>query len=327
MPVEQKPDHAVEAVGAPTEEETIESIAARLGDDTDEGDSEDQPEPEGDQDETPVDEGDEGTTEGDAEENQGEEGQQPATVLIDGVEVTQDELIRGFRREADYTRKTQAVAEQRRRLDSEQTALTAEREKLAQYLNAAQASLQELVEQPVDWDALRQSDPIEYGVRYADHQRRLQKLAEVQVRQQELNSARQQTVARDMEARVAEETDKLLRAIPSWKDPERRATELTELYRYGATQGFSKQDLDNVVDHRAFILLHKAMKFDKAMKLKQNPGAAKHATTAKPATAVAPGPAGKGKSPKPEQTKLFERARKSGSIDDAALLIESILGD
>lgn len=41
------------------------------------------------------------------------------TVKVDGkeVEVTQDELLRGYMRQADYTRKTQQIAEERKRLE------------------------------------------------------------------------------------------------------------------------------------------------------------------------------------------------------------------
>ena len=318
-------DQAVEAVGTPHEEESLDSIASRLaGEDDTEGETDSsQPEPEAD--EAAPAEDEDGEPEGDEEENQEEAGQQPEPILIDGVEVTQDELVRGYRREADYTRKTQALAEQRRKLESDQAAITAEREHLAQFLNTAEAQLSQLVEQPVDWDALRQADPIEYGVRFADHQRRLQQLAEVRMRQQQVDAARQQTAAQQVQARVAEESDKLLQAIPDWKDPARRKSELTALYDYGASKGFSREELDAVTDHRAFLLLHKAWKYDQAVQKKQ-PVTAKSAQAKSPSVA-APGPAGKGKPVKPERAKLAGRLRNSGSIDDAALLIEQLLGD
>ncbi len=54
----------------------------------------------------------------DGEDDETEDGQPRYTVKVDGEEqeVTLDELVRGYQRNADYTRKTMKVAEERREL-------------------------------------------------------------------------------------------------------------------------------------------------------------------------------------------------------------------
>ncbi len=93
------------------------------------------------------------------------------TVTIDGTnyEVTQDELIQGYQRNADYTRKTQELA-----AEKQQTSDFVERSKkdvetkiakLDQLNQAAQAQLQQEYAQ-VDFEKLYEEDPVEACLLY-----------------------------------------------------------------------------------------------------------------------------------------------------------------
>ena len=105
------------------------------------------------------------------QEEQSEEGEEPEeqeqptvfTVKVDGkeVEVTLDELQKGYSRTQDYTRKTQQIAEIRKQVEVETEAVRAERAQYAQMLGALQAQLQG-AETQIDWDRLYQEDPIEW---------------------------------------------------------------------------------------------------------------------------------------------------------------------
>ncbi len=66
-------------------------------------------------------------------------------VKVDGkeIEVPKDELIRGYQREADYTRKTQKLAEERKLVESEFQQVRAEREAAQAAIEAARASANE----------------------------------------------------------------------------------------------------------------------------------------------------------------------------------------
>src|SRR6185436_12679302 len=85
------------------------------------------------------------------------------TVKIDGTEkqLPVKELARGYLAQADYTRKTQALAEKTKAFESEIQAVTQERQ---QYAAAIPLLFQQLVASlPQEPDrALLDNDPIEY---------------------------------------------------------------------------------------------------------------------------------------------------------------------
>jgi hypothetical protein len=77
-----------------------------------------------------------------------EEQEQPRvfSVKVDGkeVEVTLDELQKGYSRTQDYTRKTQQIAEVRKQTEVELQAVRAEREQYAQLLSALESQVQQV---------------------------------------------------------------------------------------------------------------------------------------------------------------------------------------
>lgn len=83
-------------------------------------------------------------------------------VKIDGAEidVPEDELLKGYSRTADYTRKTQKLSEERKALESEAQAVKAEREEYSKVLAGLKTQLQSVSEP--DWEKLASEDPIEF---------------------------------------------------------------------------------------------------------------------------------------------------------------------
>jgi hypothetical protein len=88
------------------------------------------------------------------------------TVKVDGeeVEVNLDELRNGYQRQADYTRKSQSLAEQRKAYEANLQAVTQEREQYSQLLgNMAQNQNAELSRYAdINWADLKDTDPMEY---------------------------------------------------------------------------------------------------------------------------------------------------------------------
>ena len=95
------------------------------------------------------------------------------TVKINGEdhEVTEDELIKGYSRQADYTKKTQELSQYRSQLDQAaqfyQTEVAATQEARQQYINSlaqgVQLSLSSLQEfENIDWERLKTEDKEEY---------------------------------------------------------------------------------------------------------------------------------------------------------------------
>jgi len=257
--------------------------------------------------------------EGDSEE---EEQPQVFTVKVDGkeVEVTLDELQKGYSRTQDYTRKTQQIAEVRKQTEAELQEVRAEREQYAQLLGALQAQVQQAAQPQVDWDRLYQEDPIEW-VRQREVMRENQeKAAAIQSEQQRLAQLSQQEQAKQREALLAQEQEALLAAIPEWKDSKKAQAEKAMLVQFGQKIGFTPDDLKNVVDHRAVVMLRKAALYDQMMSKR---GQIKPVTNNGPRPAK-PGAAGRVSS-NTEAMRAQQRLAKTGRVDDAADAIYKLL--
>ena len=264
-----------------------------------------------------------------SESDESEESKQPDepptfTVKIDGKEeaVPLDELLKGYQRTADYTRKTQALAEQRKAAEAELNAVREERATYSQLLTALQQQLQQQQESPVDMERLYREDPIEWVRQTELARQRSEKLAASQAELQRLNTLQQQEVQRAMQARLKEEASLLVSAIPEWRDEKTAKAEKSALIDFGVKEGFTPDDLKGVVDHRVVKVLRKAMMFDQIMSKQQS---IKPNVVAPKAKTVAPGNPQAAKVQVNEITRARQRLAKTGSVKDAARLFEQFL--
>jgi hypothetical protein len=253
-----------------------------------------------------------------------EEQEQPQvfSVKVDGkeVEVTLDELQKGYSRTQDYTRKTQQIAEVRKQTEVELQAVRAEREQYAQLLSALESQVQQVAQPNIDWDRLYQEDPIEW-VRQREVMRENQeKAAAIQSEQQRLSQLSQQEQAQFMQQKLQQEQEALLAAIPDWKDAKKAQAEKALLVEFGQKIGFTPEELKSVVDHRAVLMLRKAALYDQMMSKRGN---------IKPVTNNGPRPAKPGAagrvSSSTESVRAQQRVAKTGRVDDAANAIFQLL--
>jgi len=245
------------------------------------------------------------------------------TVKVDGkeFEVTKDELVRGYQREADYTRKTQKLAEERRQVESEFEQVRAEREQYAQVLGQLQQKLQEFSPAEPDWDKLEAEDPVEYARQWTHYQRRQQQQQAIIQEQARLTALQQAEQEKQIRAVLAEEVVKLKDAIPDWKDSEKAKKERSDLLEYGKKLGFNETELNGITDSRAVVALYKAWKFDQLMSKKPE----MTAKIKKAPKLVAPGSAGSMNSKTQSQNTAKKRLAQSGSVKDAAALFDKFL--
>mgnify|MGYP006268687087 CR=1 FL=1 len=263
-------------------------------------------------------------TEQSEEDGQTEEEEQPQvfTVKVDGkeVEVTLDELQKGYSRTQDYTRKTQQIAEVRKQTEAELQAVRAEREQYAQLLGALEAQIQQAAQPNIDWDRLYQEDPIEW-VRQRELMRENQeKNAAIQSEKQRLSQLSQQEQMQQHKQLLQQEQEALMAAIPEWKDAKKAEAEKAMLVQFGQKVGFSPDELKNVVDHRAVVLLRKAALYDQMLSKR---GQIKPVTNNGPKPAK-PGAAGRVSS-NTEALRAQQRLAKTGRVDDAADAIYKLL--
>ena len=258
------------------------------------------------------------------EEGQEEPAAEPnslVTVKVDGKEqkVPLDEVIAGYSRTADYTRKTQELASSRKAVEAEFEAARVERAQYAQMLSALQQQLTQLMPQEPDWNALYNSDPLEY-VRQRDVWReRNDKLVAAQAEQQRLHALQTEEQRAQIQNMVVEGRKQLLEKRPEWKKPETWEADRAKLLSYGQSAGYSEDELMQATDPRAILILDKARRYDELTSRKPQPA---------PARSPAPAKAGSGNTvPRStsETTKAKQRLAKTGRVADAAALFERII--
>lgn len=252
----------------------------------------------------------------DESETQPTQPEQPTfSVRVDGTEqkVTLDELLNGYQRTADYTRKTQAIAEQRKQAEAELAAARVERQRYAETLRQLEAQLAQTQPEP-DWNKLYAEDPLEYVRQkdaWRDRRERAQALQSEQARLAQLQQVEQRAL---LEQHLAVERQRLVEAIPQWRDEQTAAKEREAIVTWAKRAGFSDQEIAQSYDHRAVNVLRKAMLYDELMGKnladKQTP---------KPAPAMArPGvPPSKNETSSKARREALSRLSKSGRIEDA----------
>jgi hypothetical protein len=262
--------------------------------------------------------------EGDEEESEEEAPRDEKFVVkVDGkeIEVPKEELIRGYQREADYTRKTQKLAEERKFVESEFQQVRAEREYTSQLLGQLQQKLQEYEPPEPDWNRLEVEDPTEYARQWTSHQRRQQQKYAIQAEELRIAQLQNADAQKHIHATLAAETARLKEKIPEWNSPEKAKAEGKALLEYGQVLGFSEQELNTITDSRALLALHKAWKYDQMMSKRPE----FQAKIKKAPRMVTPGSAGNVSSKSSDLNNAKKRLAQTGSVRDAASLFEKFI--
>ena len=249
------------------------------------------------------------------------------TIKVDGeeLEVGIDELKNGYQRQADYTRKSQALAEQRKEtenIQSERMQLEQERQMYANGLQMLQeqqsAKLNDFSN--VDWETLKQEDPYQYMIKkdeLRDAQEKVQNVAQQQQHIQQEQMQQQQAAKSEF---VRTEYARLIEALPEWED--KQSTIKTDIRDYASSIGFRPEEIDQLADHRSVLVIKKAMEFDK---LTKKVAPKKKAVKKVPKVQKS----GRGNSNEDAATEATKkkraRLRKSGKQDDAASLFFDML--
>lgn len=244
------------------------------------------------------------------------------TVKVNGKEeqVPVDELVKGYQRQADYSRKTAALAEERRAFEGERQQVTTERTQYAQLLTALSQQLEQLQPQEPDWQRLLDTDPVMYMREKELWNDRQNKLAAANFELQRVQSMQAQEQRSQLAALVNENRQKLVEAVPQWKDPKKWDVDKGKILEYGRRIGFSDEELDQTYDSRAVVALYKAMRYDELTAKKPQPVVNKGPKTAAPGSAnTVP------KKSVTEVTAAKKRLAQTGKVADAAVLFQGFI--
>ena len=254
-------------------------------------------------------------------EEQEEEQRFSVKVAGEDKELTLSELKSLAQQGADYTKKTQQVAEQRKALEAEARAIEEAkylRDAYAQRLQAMEQLLNS-PEQNEDLEYLKESDPIGYAVRVAEKQQQREQLQAVQAERQRIAEQQQAEYAQQMQGYLAQQAEQLSKVLPDYTDPVKGEALRSELRSFAKSNlGFSDEELSQVRDSRHVIALHKAMLYDKLQQAKPN-------VTKR--VSEAPKTIKSGNGVKPTTSENVKRQQKqlqqTGRVRDAAKLFEN----
>jgi hypothetical protein len=184
-------------------------------------------------------------------------------VEIDGkLYAVPEEIKDGYLRQADYTKKTQEVAQARRHVETMLQAASQAVQASQQFadiigqIKSADASLQAF--HSLDWNDLRATDPVEYAAKQADFVR-WQSYRDGLVRN--LSDAKQRVdyaQAQEAAQRVQQGAQLLSQQIPGWGEQK-----MKEIRSAAQRYGYQDAELDGITDPRAVLVLHKAAEYDK----------------------------------------------------------------
>ena len=250
----------------------------------------------------------------------------PITIEVDGkkVELTKAELADYYKnglRQKDYTQKTMEVSEQRKAAEAETQKALQERAAYAQNLQKMAAQLEGALEEQsrIDWDALLQSDPVEYLKQQSIAQKRQAALNQNFQQQRQLQEIAQAEQQKAFIQTLQDQQEQLLAKVPEWKDAKKASADKAAIRDYLLDQGYDKTAIESVADAKAIVLARKAMMYDQM--IAKASAAAKKVSTL-PTKVERPG---NGRTAVDQRTSAFQRLSKSGKVEDAAAVFRSIL--
>lgn len=303
---------ATPETGAMTEADAIASLMNRSDPEKD------NPDPEAKQDAEPAQEPDDDDTDtGTADEAEGsddtEEEEQPdatprykVKAAGEEVEVTLDELLKGYSRETDYRRKTQTLADERREIEAERQR---QQDITAQLIEAYQKAATTGDDKEPDWSKLADElDPWEFNKRRAAWDVTKHAKAEAARNAQELRTKQVREIA-------AAEAERLRTKAPEWRDPARFKADFDAITKTAVEDyGFRAEELGDVLDHRVMLVLRDAAEMRRIRAAK--PDAEKRVV--RPTKVVKPGsPPNKAEAASHEVETVRKRFTRTGSVDDA----------
>jgi len=243
------------------------------------------------------------------------------------IEVDLNELISGYQRSKDYTQKSQALAEQRKEVEARQAQLTEvqkEREVYAQRLKAVDQFLAQQLgnDSAEDLTVLKETSPLEFAIKVAERTELEKRRAVINAEQQRIAEKQQADSEAQLQQHLQSEAQILTQKISEFAGEKGDAIK-REVLKYANTNPdatYSKEELGQLYDHRAVVLMYKAMKYDALQKSK--PEALKKVQSA-PKTMKAGSTSTATNSS--QDKKVMQKLRQSGKVRDAATAFERFL--
>lgn len=228
-------------------------------------------------------------------------------------------------RDKAFTQKAQEISEHRKALESTFSEIQNERHSYAtnlqQLLAVAMPEAQQFAN--VDWHRLAQESPADYVRLSAERDALRGRIGTIQQELERVNATAQQDYVRQFATLRASEAKRLVEALPEFGDSEKGKKLASDMREWLQEQGFSNQEIGQVIDHRVIRVAHKAMLADRAARARRTA----ETRRSDPAPSVQrPGtPQSRESNASRRRTQKMEQLKKTGSDRDALSYLMEIL--
>lgn len=217
------------------------------------------------------------------------------------------ELVpKGLMMEADYRKKTSAVAEERKKIEAKQAELDSKLDEARDllFMEAKELDSDEMKQ-------LREYDPDQYYKKREALEKKVEKFKKFQeTRQSELEAKRQEL--------IKAEAEKYTQLIPDWLDEGKKAEDHKRMAKSLKDVGFSDEDIAGLYDSRLMAIVRKAALYDDlAAKTLDNKRVTNAPVTIKPNSTA-----------KPSVNKVdtaMNRLKQTGHLSDAQAAIRAMI--
>lgn len=255
--------------------------------------------------------------EDDEEDEPDQDGPETFSVKVDGeeVQVTLEDLKRGYSGQQYVQKGMQQAAEARKQAEGVYEALMQERQNLAQLVQQVQSGALTPPQEPSK--ELFDADPIGYMEAKMNYDEQMKAYSQTQA---EFQAQLQQQTRAEQEARshyANQEAQKLIELVPELRDAN-KASQFKDKVVRAATEvyGYTPDEIANIQSHRDFLVLRDAMLYREMM----SKGDVVKAKAKKARPAIKPG-AKKVRTNNDVVRKKRTQLKKSGSLNDALALM------
>lgn len=242
------------------------------------------------------------------------------TVKVDGteVEVTLDELQRGYSGQKYIQKGMQEVADLRKKAETANATLASAGEAVLALYQKMQAPGFAQPPTPPD-ESLIESDPIGYTQDKARYDTAMEKYQKDMSQVQHTLAYQHQAQQQAQQAYLEREMETLRQVMPEFADPEKATKTRDSMLKMGTEiYGYQPEEISAVMDHRAIRVLNDAIKYQEIMRGKDK---AVEKATKGPKSKVVKAGSKKTASNRNDTRQARSKLKRSGSIQDAMSLI------
>lgn len=187
---------------------------------------------------------------------------------IDGEQISVTELRNGYLKGSDYTRKTQALAEERKFYQENQRDINSLRSEALAGIEALkqQVSIEFRQMEYPDFDWLAENDPAEYVRQKAQWEKREYAVRQIYEAETALKQKKAAYEEEQRQSAIQESSNRFFEKYPDLKDRNKADEVFSEITGMLLDTGFNEQEIKSIADFRIIDLLYRTVQAEKAQK-------------------------------------------------------------